>query len=94
MNTTILPRRATAKKWKEVNPIIRKKEFIVVETRFGFKYKLGDGKTAYKLLPFVSLFDGLQNGFIYTQDSEVPSVRIRFMSENEEVLEFKSDLDK
>lgn len=34
------------------------------------KYKLGDGKTDYLHLPYVSLSKALENGYIYTPEND------------------------
>jgi hypothetical protein len=50
MKFTFMPRRDSSEKWNEVNPVLRPLELALeLDTR---KIKLGDGKTAYKDLPY------------------------------------------
>lgn len=62
---TILPRRDKEQNWIRKNPTLRQKEICVVYTDEGTKYKLGDGKTNYIHLPFVSIETVLEQGVMY-----------------------------
>lgn len=83
---TIIPRHDTEEKWEEINPIPKEREICVVYTQWcGTKYKLGDGKTHYSLLPFVTLENMLENGCMFV-DSYIVKLK-GFTKEIEETNE-------
>lgn len=83
---TIIPRSDIEEKWEENNPILKKQEMCVVYTQWnGTMYKLGDGKTPYSFLPFVTLEDMLENGYLFA-DSYAIKLK-RFTKEIEETDE-------
>lgn len=85
MHLTILPRRDTEENWLTANPVLRDKEFIVCVSKDLVRYKLGDGASYYKDLPFVNLFEALIFGIIYThpnQPSQYQSVKLRLLDED------------
>jgi hypothetical protein len=55
----------TEENWDFVNPILRESEIIVVTQPLSLGYKLGDGETHYKDLPFCDLEYCLEHGYIY-----------------------------
>ena len=56
----------TEENWDFENPILRESEIIVVKQPLSLGYKLGDGETHYKDLPFCDLEYCLEYGYIYT----------------------------
>lgn len=55
MANTIQFKRATAERWDELNPILLSGEpgYVIDADGDTHRYKIGDGKTAWKDLPFV-----------------------------------------
>lgn len=85
MNLTILPRRDIEENWLTANPVLRDKEFIVCVSKDLIRYKLGDGVSCYKDLPYTSLFEALMFGSIYAcpgQPSQYQSVKLRLLDED------------
>ena len=83
---TIIPRRDTEEVWEENNPIPKEREICIIYTKWcGTKYKLGDGKTPYSLLPFVTLENMLENGCMFV-DSYIVKLK-GFIKETEETNE-------
>lgn len=85
MHLTILPRRDLEENWLTENPILRDKEFIVCVSKDLIRYKLGDGVSCYKDLPFTDLFEALMFGSIYPppqQHSQYRSVKLRLLDED------------
>ena len=69
---TVLPRRDTEENWETTNLVLKEGEMCVVYTQWcGTMYKLGDGKTPYSLLPFVTLENMLENGCMFTNSYTV-----------------------
>ena len=69
---TILPRRDTEENWEITNLVLKEGEMCIVYTQWGdTMYKLGDGKTPYSFLPFVTLEDMLENGRLFTDSYTV-----------------------
>lgn len=65
---TILPRRDTEEEWEKKNPVLKQVEICVVYTKKGAKYKLGNGESTYKELPFTTLEDVIENGVMYSSN--------------------------
>lgn len=85
---TIQLRRDTRQEWDRENPILRQKELVAVLDENDVKFKLGDGKSKFSELPYVSLEYGLQRGFIYMVSGEFPVVRVRYSNT---ILSFEDD---
>ena len=64
---TILPKRDTEEEWERKNPVLKQIEICVVYTKEGATYKLGNGVSSYKDLPFTTLEDVIENGIMYTE---------------------------
>lgn len=54
------------KQWQEENPVLHLAELAVSFTDNGYGFKLGDGKTQYRDLPFIPFEEGFKNGCLYT----------------------------
>ena len=69
---TIRPRRATANEWKNngYNEILRKFEIAVVQNNdaddYEPRFKICDGVTPFKDLPYVTMYEAFRDGIIYT----------------------------
>lgn len=55
-----------------------KNEIAVIYGYFLTKYKLGDGETDYLHLPYVSLSNALENGYIYVTENDEIKNRVAF----------------
>lgn len=65
-NITIIPRRDTRQNWINLNPVLKEKEFIVVDIGKNLRlYKIGDGIHNYKQLPFRSFKYCMTHGYSY-----------------------------
>lgn len=62
----VVLRTETNSRWEKFNPIFRLGELIACETSEGYKFKLGDGVTPYKNLPFIPLGEGIDKGCVFT----------------------------
>ena len=62
----VVLRTETKSRWEKFNPIFRPGELIACETSEGYKFKLGDGVTPYKNLPFIPLGEGIDKGCVFT----------------------------
>lgn len=85
MHLTILPRRDLEENWLAENPVLRDREFIVCVSKDLVRYKLGDGVSCYKDLPFTNLFEALMFGSIYAHPdrlSQYQSVKLRLLDED------------
>lgn len=85
MSLTIFPRRDLEENWLTENPVLKDKEFIVCVSKDLVRYKLGDGVSCYKDLPFTSLFEALMFGSIYAPPSwpyPYQSVKLRLLDED------------
>ncbi|MBO5037690.1 MAG: hypothetical protein J6D42_11510 [Clostridia bacterium] len=62
----VVLRTETNSRWEKFNPIFRPGELIACKTSEGYKFKLGDGVTPYKNLPFIPLGEGIDKGCVFT----------------------------
>jgi hypothetical protein len=62
---TLILKNDTEINWESKNPILRESEIIVVRQPSNLAYKLGDGITHYKDLPFYDLEYCLEHGYMY-----------------------------
>lgn len=67
-NLVVCPRRDTMNEWEQNNPILRLNEIAVAYCDNETKYKLGDGVRTFVFLPFASLEDVFNNGWIYSDE--------------------------
>jgi hypothetical protein len=64
---TIILKNDTETNWESKNPILQESEVIVVRQPSNLAYKLGDGITHYKDLPFSDLEYCLEHGYMYVK---------------------------
>ena len=84
----IRPRRATIDEWETKNIILRKSEIAVIQnnnTNDGSepRFKLGDGITHFKDLPYVTIHEAFRDGIVYTKGSNYTTIKIDYMHRGE-----------
>lgn len=84
MNTyktiTVNPRCDTRRNWIKINPTLKDKEFVVVYVnKWLTMYKIGDGKRAFKKLPYRTMKHCVENGYIYGQIVNAPEYFVQLV---------------
>lgn len=84
----IRPRCASIDEWNIQNIILRKSEIAVVQnddvTDYSEpKFKLGDGITPFKDLPYVTIHKAFRDGIIYTKGGIYTTIKIDYMYRGE-----------
>lgn len=88
---TIRPRRATLNEWNDKGKdiILRKSEIAVVQNNYiednsEPQFKIGDGITPFKDLPYVTIHEAFRDGIIYTTGGLYTTINIDYMHRNNE----------
>ena len=85
----IRPRRGTLNEWNEKGKdiILRKSEIAVIQNNYiedksEPQFKIGDGITPFKDLPYVTMHEAFVNGIIYTTGGIYTTIGIDYMHRN------------
>ena len=86
----IRPRRATLNEWNEKGKdvILRKSEIAVVQNNYiednsEPQFKIGDGITPFKDLPYVTMHEAFRDGIMYTTGGPYTTVKMNYMHRND-----------
>ena len=82
---TIKPRRGTIDEWNEhEDTILREHELVVIKNdnpELEPKFKLGDGVTPFKNLPYVTMHQAFRDGIMYSSNGrDTIYVRIDYIN--------------
>lgn len=76
----------TSSSWDSINPVLRPGE-IAIDTSAGL-YKIGNGKMAWKDLPYVGTSDPLDQACIYLPRDTAPRIKFEIPKKEEKKNDF------